>query len=98
MSSGSGSEVMGYVRLRYRAELRARWLLSLGLAVLVGLGGGLALAAFAGARRTDAAVPSFLSYDLPDDGGFFFGSFSSPPVAPGEAGGRRARPPPARGA
>jgi ABC-type lipoprotein release transport system permease subunit len=71
-------------------------LLSLGLAALVGLGGGAALAAFAGARRTDAAVPSFLSYDLPDDGGFFSGSFSSTPSASGEAGNSLALAPAAR--
>jgi ABC-type lipoprotein release transport system permease subunit len=60
-------------------------LVFLGLAVLVGVGGGVALGAFAGARRTSAAVPTFLSYDLPDNGGFVFRSLSSPPVSSGEA-------------
>ena len=55
------------------------------MALVVGLGGGVALAAFAGARRTDAAMPQFVAYSLPDDGGFLFGSVSSPPVATGSA-------------
>jgi ABC-type lipoprotein release transport system permease subunit len=84
---------VGFVGLRYRAELRARWLVSLGLAVLIGVGGGVALAAFAGARRTDAAVPSFLAFDQPDDGGFLYGSLESPPVAAGAAAHSLALPP-----
>ncbi|HET9187606.1 MAG TPA: FtsX-like permease family protein, partial [Acidothermaceae bacterium] len=76
---------MGFVRLRYRAELRARWLLFAGLATLVGIGGGVTLTAFAGARRTDAAVPDFLAYSRPDDGGFLYGNIFSPPVESGAA-------------
>jgi ABC-type lipoprotein release transport system permease subunit len=60
-------------------------LLFAGLATLVGIGGGVALTAFAGARRTDAAVPDFLAYSRPDDGGFIYGNIFSPPVASGAA-------------
>src|SRR5262249_38390506 len=46
---------MAAVWMRFRAELRARWPALLAVALLVGLAGGAALAAFAGARRTDTA-------------------------------------------
>src|SRR5205823_10581028 len=52
--------VMGAVWLRLRAELRQQWRTWLALAVLVGLIGGVALTAAAGARRTDTAYPRFL--------------------------------------
>jgi hypothetical protein len=55
------------------------------MALLVGVGGGVALAAFAGARRTETAMHRFVAYALPDDGGFLFGNVSSPPVASGAA-------------
>src|ERR1700683_3260797 len=84
---------MGLIWLRSRAELRAKWRTFLVLALVVGLGGGVALAAFAGARRTDAAMPQFVAYSLPDDGGFLFGSVSSPPVATGSAANSLALPP-----
>jgi ABC-type lipoprotein release transport system permease subunit len=51
---------MGAVWLRLRAELRHQWRGWLALAVLLGLIGGIALAAAAGARRTDTAYPRFL--------------------------------------
>ena len=46
---------MAAVWMRFRAELRARWPALLAVALLVGLAGGAALAALAGARRTDTA-------------------------------------------
>jgi putative ABC transport system permease protein len=51
---------MGAVWLRLRAELRGQWRTVLALAVLLGLIGGIALTAAAGARRTDTAYPRFL--------------------------------------
>ncbi len=51
---------MSAVFLRLRSELRARWRSWLALALLVGLGGGAALAAAAGARRSESAYPRFL--------------------------------------
>jgi ABC-type lipoprotein release transport system permease subunit len=52
---------MGAVWLRARAQLRGRVGASLLLALLVGLAGGVVLAALAGARRSDAALPRFLA-------------------------------------
>ena len=43
-----------------RTELRGRWRAWLSIAVLVGVGGGLAMASLAAARRTDTAYPRFL--------------------------------------
>jgi hypothetical protein len=43
--------------LRLRAECRAHWRSWLGLALLVGVSAGLVIAAAAGARRTETAVP-----------------------------------------
>ena len=51
---------MGAVWLRLRAELRHQWRAWLALAVLLGVIGGIALTAAAGARRTDTAYPRFL--------------------------------------
>ena len=51
---------MGAVWLRLRAELRQQWRAWLALAVLLGVIGGIALTAAAGARRTDTAYPRFL--------------------------------------
>jgi hypothetical protein len=51
---------MGAVWLRLRAELRQQWRTWLALAVLLGVIGGIALTAAAGARRTDTAYPRFL--------------------------------------
>jgi hypothetical protein len=64
---------MAAVAVRLRSELRARWRPWLGLALLLGLAGGAATAAAAGARRTDTAYPRFVEvqkgYDL-QTGGF----------------------------
>ena len=51
---------MGAVWLRLRAELRHQWRVWLALAMLLGVIGGIALTAAAGARRTDTAYPRFL--------------------------------------
>jgi hypothetical protein len=54
--------------MRLRSELRTRWRAWLGLALLIGLAGGAAVAAAAGARRTETAYPRFVQaqngYDL----------------------------------
>jgi hypothetical protein len=54
--------------MRVRSELRARWRSWLGLALLIGLAGAAAVAAAAGARRTETAYPRFVQaqngYDL----------------------------------
>ncbi|MBV9093832.1 MAG: FtsX-like permease family protein [Streptosporangiaceae bacterium] len=77
---------MGVVWYRLRADLRGRWRTLVLIAVLVGIGGGVALTAFAGARRTAAAVPQMLAYSRPDDGSVVFGySFCPPPRVAGPA-------------
>ena len=50
---------MAAVWMRARNELRARWRALLSLALIAGLGGGAAIAAFAGARRTVSVYPRF---------------------------------------
>jgi hypothetical protein len=55
--------MMAAVWTRARAELRRRWGATVVLAVLVGLAGGIVLAAVAGARRTEGAMDRFLSYN-----------------------------------
>ena len=60
--------VVSAVWMRLRSELRIRWRAWLGLALLIGLTGGAAVAAAAGARRTETAYPRFVQaqngYDL----------------------------------
>jgi len=50
---------MSAVWMRARNELRTHWRALLSLALIAGLGGGAAIAAFAGARRTVSAYPRF---------------------------------------
>jgi hypothetical protein len=52
---------MGALWLRARAQLRGRARANLFLVLLVGLAGALVLAAAAGARRSEAALPRFLA-------------------------------------
>jgi hypothetical protein len=56
------------VWMRLRSEIRTRWRSWLGLALLIGLAGAAAVAAVAGARRTETAYPRFVQaqngYDL----------------------------------
>jgi putative ABC transport system permease protein len=68
-----------------RVDLKNRWRPLFALALAVGLGGGVALAALAGARRSDEAMPQFLSYNLPDNASVVFNNpvpRSSPLVPP----------------
>ena len=53
---------MSSVRLALRADLSRLWRSMLGLALLLGLIGGVVLAAAAGARRTDTAYPRLLAW------------------------------------
>ncbi|HTW01267.1 MAG TPA: ABC transporter permease, partial [Streptosporangiaceae bacterium] len=53
---------MTTVWLALRADVRRRWPALLGLALLLGLIGGVALTAAAGARRTDTAYPRLLTW------------------------------------
>jgi len=55
------------VWLRATAQLRGRARATVLLAVLVGLAGGVVLAAVVGARRTEAALPRFLAHDRTAD-------------------------------
>ena len=80
-----GRQAMGVVWYRLRADVRVRWRALALLAVLVGVGGGVALTAFAGARRTAAAVPQMLAYSRSDDGSVAFGGFCPPPTVTGPA-------------
>src|SRR6266704_6986443 len=65
---GRRQDVVSAVWMRLRSELRARWRAWLGLALLIGLVGAAAVAAAAGARRTETAYPRFVQaqngYDL----------------------------------
>jgi len=51
------------VWLRATAQLRGRVRVTVLLALLVGLAGGLVLAAVARSRRSDAALPRFLAFN-----------------------------------
>jgi putative ABC transport system permease protein len=50
-----------------RAQLRRRWGATVALALLVGLTGGVVLAAVAGASRTDSAMKRFVAFSRPED-------------------------------
>jgi hypothetical protein len=58
--SANGSAVLRVAWLMLRAELRARWGACLGLALVVGLAGGVVLTAAAGAQRTGTAFTRLL--------------------------------------
>src|SRR5215218_8678114 len=59
----SRGAAMGVLWLRAKAQLRGRARASLLLTLLVGLAGALVLAAAAGARRSEAALPRFLAWN-----------------------------------
>src|SRR5438309_11884625 len=50
-----------------RAQLRRRWGATAALALLVGLTGGVVIAAIAGASRTDSAMKRFVAFSRPED-------------------------------
>lgn len=67
---------------RTRASLRSQWRTLVVLALVLALGGGIALTALAGARRTQTAVARFVAYNETDQGGFIYGNVFAPPAAP----------------
>lgn len=83
------------LRMRWRQELRSGWRSVLLLVVLVGLGGGMALTALAGARRADTAMPRFVAYSHPGTGAVFFGDNGpfEPPKVTGAAADSLSPPP-----
>lgn len=58
---------MSPVTYRLRAEARTQWRLWLGVAVLIGILGGLTMGLLAGARRTGSAYERFLATTDPSD-------------------------------
>ena len=84
-AAGSRGEmpVMAMVWLWLRADTRRRWRALLGLALLLGLAGGVVLTAAAGARRTDTAYPRLLywanatQFDLSPEGTGFNGYYAA---------------------
>jgi Na+-transporting methylmalonyl-CoA/oxaloacetate decarboxylase gamma subunit len=60
------------VWLRGKSEFRTSWRAVALILLLVAVGGGIALAAVAGARRTQTAMPRFLAYNRPEDAMLFF--------------------------
>ena len=76
---------MGVVWYWLRVDARAKWRTLALLAVLVAVGGGVTLTAFAGARRTSSAVPQLLAYSRPDDGSVIFSRFCPPTRVNGPA-------------
>jgi hypothetical protein len=62
---------MAAVLARARAELRTRWRSWLGLTLLLGLAGGIVLALFGGARRTDTAYDRLVAAERPADLEFY---------------------------
>src|SRR5437667_12530797 len=59
--------VVQAVWMAARAQLRRRWGATVALALLVGLAGGVVLAAVAGASRTETAMKRFVDYSRPED-------------------------------
>src|SRR3954451_22870661 len=63
-----------------RAQLRHRWGATIALALLVGLTGGLVIAAVAGASRTDSSMKRFVAYSHTED---VYVVVNGPPPPPG---------------
>lgn len=61
------SQVLPVAWYRFRAGFARRWPGYLGLVLLIGLIGGLAMASVAGARRTQSSYPTFLASTNPSD-------------------------------
>jgi hypothetical protein len=65
--------VLRFATYRFRATFARRWGGYLALIVLVGLLGGVAMGAIAGARRTQSAFPVYLASTRPSDVQYFMG-------------------------
>src|SRR4051812_29131716 len=63
---------MGAGWFRARAEVRTSWRAIVVVVVLTAVGGGVALTALSGARRTDTSMQRFLAYNHPEDATVFF--------------------------
>src|SRR5271168_1090660 len=61
------NQVLRVAWYRFRATFGRRWGGYLAIVVLVGLVGGLAMGAIAGARRTQSSYPTFLGSTNPSD-------------------------------
>lgn len=79
---------MTVVWIRAMKELRARWRPWLAIALMIGIAGGVVMAAAAGARRTDTAVPRFLVYAQASDALVGPPPFADPQVAQARAAAR----------
>lgn len=73
---------MGAVAARVRADLRARWVAWLALALAIGIAGTVALTAAAGARRTGTAYDRFLAQGHAEDLYFSIGRPTEAEVRP----------------
>ncbi len=76
-----GGPVLRVAAYRFLATFRRRWGGYLALAVLIGLVGGVAMAAVTAARRTDASYPKLLASTNPSD--LTVEPFTTPNYAPG---------------
>src|SRR5437764_11054685 len=77
-----GRGAVSAVWMRLRSEIMTRWRSWLGLALLIGLAGAAAVAAAAGARRTETAYPRFVQAQNGSD--LIAGGFSGN-IPPGRA-------------
>jgi hypothetical protein len=64
--------------LRVRTELRSTWRATILIVVIIAIGAGSALAALAGARRTQTAMHRFVAYSRPEDASLFFAFNANP--------------------
>src|SRR5438309_8613569 len=68
---------------RFRATFRGRWGDYLGVVLLIGLLGGLAMGSVAAARRTQSSFPAFLASTNPSDMGLATSVYDPSSGSPG---------------